>query len=307
MAEGAPQRCGAPRRRARPAALQGQGRAGSSRTSRSSTWRRSSPPRPARVMRALSTASRRCSRRPRARTISGRSTAAWSTAAATLDDGVIVLPLTLACEHHADLVQRALRHDRGRRTRTSSPRSTTPAGPAARSSTSRAACKVESPIVLTAISDADQHRAAPARADRARGGRRGRGLGAAPLRLDRRRDDAQLRRRAARRPERPAALRRRPGHEREVVGLRLPARRGRPRRAPGLGHGRLRLGQRQGVHGDAAGGRGLARQGHRRLRPARAPARGLPHAAGARRGEHDVRPRLPRHPRRPLVASSGAG
>ena len=58
--------------------------------------------------------------------------------------------------------------------------------------------------------------------------------------------------------------------------------------------------QRQGVHGDAAGGRGLARQGHRRLRAARAPARGLPHAAGARRGEHDVRPRVPRHARRPL-------
>ena len=71
--------------------------------------------------------------------------------------------------------------------------------------------------------------------------------------------------------------------------------------APGLGDRGLRLRQRQGVHGDAAGRRGLARQGHRRLRPARAPARGLPHAAGARRGQHDVGPRVPRHPRRPLV------
>ena len=96
------------------------------------------------------------------------------------------------------------------------------------------------------------------------------------------------------------ALRRRPGPQREVVGVRLPARRGRARRAPGLGHGGLRLRQRQGVHGDAAGRRGLARQGHRRLRPARAPARGLPHAAGARRGEHDVGPRVPGHPGRSL-------
>jgi hypothetical protein len=46
-------------------------------------------------------------------------------------------------------------------------------------------------------------------------------------------------RRARGRPERAPALRLRPGHEREVVDLRHPARRGRPRRAPRLGRGRF--------------------------------------------------------------------
>ena len=77
-----------------------------------------------------------------------------------------------------------------------------------------------------------------------------------------------------------------PGHERAVLGLRLPARRGGARRLARLGGRGLRLGQRQGAHGDAAGRRGLARQGHRRLRAARPPAHRLRHHAGARRGQH---------------------
>ena len=64
---------------------------------------------------------------------------------------------------------------------------------------------------------------------------------------------------------------------------------------------RLRRRQRARAHGDAAGRRRRAGQGHRRLRAARPPARRLRHHAGARRAEHDVRPRVPRHPRRPLA------
>ena len=129
-----------------------------------------------------------------------------------------------------------------------------------------------------------RHRAAPARADRARRGRRGRGLGAVPVRRRRVRDAAQHRRRARGRPERQAALRLRPGSQREVVDLRRPARRGGPRRLARLGGRRVRRRQRPRAHRDAAGRRGRAGQGHRRLRAARPPARRLRHHAGARRG-----------------------
>ena len=71
--------------------------------------------------------------------------------------------------------------------------------------------------------------------------------------------------------------------ERAVVDLRRPARRGGARRLPGLGRGRLRRRQRPRAHRDAAGRRGRPGQGHRRLRAARPPARRLRHHAGARR------------------------
>ena len=124
-------------------------------------------------------------------------------------------------------------------------------------------------------------------------------MGAVPLRL-RRGDRAQHGRRAARRAERQAALRLRAGAQRALVDLRLPARRGGARRRARLGRARLRLRQGQGADGDAAGRPGRRRQGHRRVRAARAPARRLRHHAGARRAEHDVRPRVPRDPGRPL-------
>ena len=311
MARGAPRATRRAGRRARPPALQGQGRAGSSRTSRKfSTWRRSPPPRPARVMRALSTASQtlleapegahhaRAGRRPRDRRRRTPSRTAR-----------VVLPLTLA-------VRDATPSSSSR----TSARSSTPSRTSSRPLndagwTGGAFVYVPRGVRVEHADPADRdrrrrrHRAAPARADRARGGRRGRGLGAAPLRLrptPRRCSTpiVELRRR----PERPPALRRRPGHEREVVGLRLPARRGGPRRAPRLGRGRLRLRATARCCTETL----LAGEGsHAKVTGAYAP-----HArqhvdfdthAGARRGQHDVRPRVPRHPRRPLDARSGAG
>ena len=114
MAEGAPRRCGAPRRRARPPALQGQGRAGSSRTSPSSTWRRSPPPRPARVMRALSDRVETLLEAPEGAHHLGQVDGRVIDGGDAPDD-LLVLPLTLACETHADLVAGALRQGRRRR------------------------------------------------------------------------------------------------------------------------------------------------------------------------------------------------
>ncbi len=78
--------------------------------------------------------------------------------------------------------------------------------------------------------------------------------------------------------------------------------------APGLGHGSASARGNGKVFTETL----LAGEGsHARVTgayaAARPPARGLPHAAGARRGQHDVRPGLPRHPGGPLVRSSGAG
>ena len=101
-------------------------------------------------------------------------------------------------------------------------------------------------------------RAAPARAGRARGGRRGRGLGAVPVRLARRRDAAEHVVELVVGQNAAPALRLRPGPQRALVDLRLPARRGRPRRPARLGRRRLRLGARQGA-------------ASRRCWPARAP------------------------------------
>ena len=88
--------------------------------------------------RARSIASRRCSRRPRARLDLGQVDGRVIDGGET-DGDLLVLPLTLACETHAELVERAPRHGRRHRPDVFT-RSTTPAGPAARSSTSRAAC-----------------------------------------------------------------------------------------------------------------------------------------------------------------------
>ena len=198
----------------------------------------------------------------------------------------------------------APRHDR-RATSTRSPRSTSREWEGGAFVYVPAGVIVDAPILLTAVDRGGRHDPQPARADRARGGRRGRGLGAVPLRR-RRRHRAQHGRRAPGGPEREAALRLRAGAQRALLDLRRAARRGGARRRAGLGRARLRLGQGQGAHGDAAGRPGRRRQGHRRVRAARAPARRLRHHAGARRAEHDVRPRVPRHPRRPLHRRSGA-
>ena len=80
-----------------------------------------------------------------------------------------------------------------------------------------------------------------------------------------------------------------------------PARRGRPRRLARLDHARLRLGQRQGLPGDPA-----RRRGRRTARsPAPTPRAGASTSTSTRSQEHAApdttsRPRLPRHPRRPL-------
>ena len=113
--------------------------------------------------------------------------------------------------------------------------------------------------------------------DRARGGRRGRGLGALVLARRRDRRAAQLGGRAHRRPGRHPALRQHPGHLREVVDLRHPARPGRARRPPRLGRARLRLRRRQGADGDQARRPGLGGAGHRRLRRRPRPAPRLRH------------------------------
>ena len=120
---------------------------------------------------------------------------------------------------------------------------------------------------------AGRHGAAPPHPDRARGGRRGRGLGAAPVRRRRGRDAAQHGRRARRRPERAPALRQRPGPQREVADLRQPARRRRPRRRARVGRARLRLGQRPRPHGHDA-------------RPAPAPRRASPAPTPRTRRQH---------------------
>ena len=213
-------------------------------------------------------------------------------------EGATVLPLAEAAESHAGAASRA-GSGRWCRPRTRSSPATRRAGAAASSSTSRRG----------QARRADQGRAAARRgrrgdrlahADRARGGRRGRGLGALLLARRRDRRAAQLGRRAARRPGGDPALRQHPGHLRGLLDLLHPARRGRARRAPRLDRARLRLGQRQGADGDQARRAGLRGAGHRRLRQRPGPAPRLRHDPGARRPEHLLRPRLPRRPRRRL-------
>ena len=135
-----------------------------------------------------------------------------------------------------------------------------------------------------------------ARADRPRGGRRGRGLGALrrPSGEGLFNGVVETRRRRRRQP----ALRLRAGALRGRLGVRHAARRGRARRQPRVGRARLRLGARQGPDGDEARGPRLVGEGHGRLRRARQPAPRLRHHAGARRARHELRPRVPRRPRR---------
>ena len=185
-----------------------------------------------------------------------------------VEDGPVVLPLSVARERHPELVEPHLGTVVARRS-TPSPRPTSADWEGGAFVYVPRGVRVEAPILLTAVGERRRHDPAPARADRARGGRRGRGLGAVPVRR-RRGDRAQHGRRAQGRPERAPALRLRPGAQRAVVDLRRAARRGGARRHARLGRARLRLGERQGAHGDAARRAGRRRQGHRRLRAARA-------------------------------------
>ena len=164
----------------------------------------------------------------------------------------------------------------------------------------RAACRLTSRSGSRSRSTRDGARAQLAHPDRARGGRRSRGLGALVLARRRGRRAAQLGGRAERRPGGDAALRQHPGHLREGLDLRHPARPGRARRPPRLGRARLRLGPRQGADGDQARRPRLRGAGHRRLRRRPRPAPRLRHHPGARGAEHQLRPRLPRRPRRRL-------
>ena len=161
-----------------------------------------------------------------------------------------------------------------------------------------AGVKVDAPIVLDAIQAQAGTRAELARAGRARGGRRGRGLGA--VRLDRARP-VHHRRRARRRPERAPALRLRPGPRRGLVDLRHPARDASPATASSTGS-------------CSASARATARSSRTRSSRARAPrarspaptrTRGRQHLDFDTTQEHAAancisRPRLPRDPRRPL-------
>ena len=182
------------------------------------------------------------------------------------------------------------------------------AGPAARSCTSRAACASSEPISLTAV-QARTGSAAHRRAlDRARGGRRGRGLGAVPVRRPTTRgvlnavvelivgqNARPALRRAARSSSRaagssaPSAPRSAATASLDWVALGFGSARGKVRMETLLAG--------EGADGEVTGA----------YAPPRPPAHRLRHHAGARGAEHDLRPRLPRHPRGPLDARSGAG
>ena len=143
--------------------------------------------------------------------------------------------------------------------------------------------------------------------DRARGGRRGRGLGA--LRLRRRGDGPASTRSSSWSSAHGANLRYvcDAGALDEALGLRHPARRGRARRQPRLGRARLRLGPRQGADGDQARRAAARARGSPAPTPATAPSTSTTTRPRSTRAEHHLRPRLPRRPRRPARPRSGAG
>jgi hypothetical protein len=109
-----------------------------------------------------------------------------------VEDGPVVLPLSLAVERHPELVEPHLgtlvEGDLDVFTAANDADWTggafvyVPRG-----------VRVDTPILLTAIADCRRHRAQPPHADRPRGRRRGGGLGAVPVRLRGRRVDAQHR------------------------------------------------------------------------------------------------------------------
>ena len=184
-------------------------------------------------------------------------------------------------------------------TSTPSPRPTTPTGRAARSSGSRAASRVEAPILLTAVTAApgtilnrrvlivlEEGAEAEVWEQYVSGG-----------------DEATVLNTVVElRVGQNANLRYVCGQELNERSWIFGAQRAEVARDGALDWVALGFGsaQRQGAHGDAARRPGRRREGHRRVRAARPPARRLRHDAGARRAEHDVRPRVPRHPRRPL-------
>ncbi|CAA9499188.1 MAG: Iron-sulfur cluster assembly protein SufD, partial [uncultured Solirubrobacteraceae bacterium] len=147
---------------------------------------------------------------------------------------------------------------------------------------------------------ADGHRALHAHARRPRRGCGGRGLGSDPVGGRGDRGPRERRRGARRGPQRAAALRRRAGGQRADLGLRHPARGRGARRPPRLGDARLRRQGRQGLPRDQARRSRRPRGRHGRLRDPGPSARRLRHAAGARGGQHDERPRVPRNSPRPL-------
>ena len=124
-----------------------------------------------------------------------------------------------------------------------------------------AGVRVEEPIRIEVPRRRGRRRDRPAHPDRARGGRRGGGLGALLLPRRRGRRAAQLGGRAAGRAGGDAALRQHPGHLRARLDLRHAARPGGARRAARLDRARLRLG-------------GAARCGWRPSWPGPAPRRG---------------------------------
>ncbi len=151
-------------------------------------------------------------------------------------------------------------------------------------------------------------------ADRARGERRGRGVGVLQLRGRRVRGPLQRCHRGDRRAGGPVAPGLGAGSLRAHVAVRHPARRGRARRDARVGGARVRLGPRQDADGDAACRPGVVGEGDRRLCRQRPAAPRLRHHPGARRTPHELRPRLPRgtdgprerglerdDPRRPLA------
>ena len=288
VARGAPRARRRAGRGARPAALQGHARLGVHRPRQARPGRRSPRPRPARATRAPPSASRPLLEAPEGAVTLGQVDGRVLEDADAVEDGPVVLPLTLAVERHPELVEphlgtlvagdqdvftAAQRRELDRRRVRLRParRARRRADPADRDHGRRG------------------HGAAPPHADRARGGRRGRGVGAVPVRLRGRRDAAQHRRRARRRPERAPALRLRAGHEREVVDLRHPARRGRPRRRSSTGprSASARRAARCGMETLLAG-QGADAKVTGAYAPHAPPAPRLRHHAGARRAQHDA-------------------
>ena len=292
-----------PRHRTRPAAVEGRARAGSSPTSATSRstpsgrpGRARSTPRP----RELSRGARGRGRAPAGR----RRLESRASASRTAP---VVLPLREASRAPPGARRALPGLDRparvGRRVRRA------PTTPVARRLVRlRPARRARrGPAAADHARRRGGHRAAPPHADRRRGGRGGRGLASSSCRPSAESETLlNTGRRGRRGPERPPALRQGQdlneqswvfGDQRAEV-----ARDGDLR----LGGARLRRRPRPRPHGDDAGRRGRGGQGHRRLRAAQAPARRLRHHAGARGAQHDVRPRVPRHPRATARRPCGA-
>ena len=209
------------------------------------------------------------------------------------DGPPVVLPLREAAERLGDVVARALRLA-GRQP-------TIPSSPATRRSWRSGVLvyvprgqRLVEPLRLSVASGRRRRGPRLARADRPRGGRRGRGLGDAtePTATSWTASSTAW-----------SSCRWGPGARLRYVCEQELSERSwvfatqraelAARRLAGLGGARLRLGARQGADGDQARRPRLLGEGHRGLRRGGHPAPRLRHHAGARRRAHHLGPRLP--------------